>query len=215
MATRQPHPVRQLAQLPLSDPPRERHPRGQSLVEFALVLPMLLVLLLGIADFGRVFDAGITMEAAARDGAEAAAQEYLQIRRQATPATDADFDRITATAAATVCDEAQRLPNRQVSGSACTLPYIAVCVHDDPAELASYGARCGAGSASAPSECTSIHSPWPSLWTAGRLPSVEVRACYRFDTLFDLRNLQLPLANGLSLGSIWLQRDRVFSVADY
>ena len=39
-------------------------PRGQSLVEFALVLPMLLVLLLGIADFGRVFQAGITTEAA-------------------------------------------------------------------------------------------------------------------------------------------------------
>src|SRR5690606_20209344 len=43
---------------------RTRRPeRGQSLVEFALVLPMLLVLLLGIADFGRVFAAGILLEA--------------------------------------------------------------------------------------------------------------------------------------------------------
>ena len=58
---------------------RKRSPRGQSLVEFALVLPMLLVLLLGIADFGRVFPAGITIEAAARNAAEAAAQEYLRI----------------------------------------------------------------------------------------------------------------------------------------
>jgi hypothetical protein len=51
--------------------------RGQSVVEFALVLPVLLVLAIGVADFGQVFAAGITVEAAARDGAEAAAQEYL------------------------------------------------------------------------------------------------------------------------------------------
>ncbi len=45
---------------------------------------MLLVLLLGVADFGRVFQAGITIEAAARNGAEAAAQEYRQLARGAT-----------------------------------------------------------------------------------------------------------------------------------
>ena len=48
------------------------------MVEFALLLPMLLVLLLGVADFGRVFTAGITVEAAARNAAEVVAQEYLR-----------------------------------------------------------------------------------------------------------------------------------------
>jgi hypothetical protein len=32
-----------------------RHSRGQGLVEFALVLPVLLLLMMGIFDFGRVF----------------------------------------------------------------------------------------------------------------------------------------------------------------
>lgn len=194
---------------------RGSHPHGQSLVEFALVLPMLLVLLLGIADFGRVFSAGIVVETAARDAAEAASQEYLQIRRATAPATDADFDRITATALAKVCEEAERLPNRQLSGSTCVMPYTAVCIHDDPAELTAYGTRCGAGASGAPAECIELHGGWPSLWTSGMLPSVEVRTCYRFDTLINLTDLQLPFGNGLTLGSIWLQRARVFSVADY
>ena len=68
--------------------------RGQSLVEFALVLPMLLILLLGVADFGRVFQAGITLEAATRNAAEAAAQEYTQIFRNKGPLTSADYARL-------------------------------------------------------------------------------------------------------------------------
>jgi hypothetical protein len=184
-------------------------------VEFALVLPMLLVLLLGIADFGRVFHAGIVMESAARNAAESAAQEYLQIRRDATPATSTDFGRISATAQATVCEEAERLPNRQMSGSTCTLPYTAVCIHDEAAELSNYGTGCGGGASGAPGNCTELHEPWPSLWSSGMLPSVEVRSCYEFDTIIPLDDLQLPFGNGLSLGSVWLQRDRVFTVADY
>ncbi len=46
------------------------------MVEFALILPLLLVLFLGIADFGRVFHAGIVAEAAARNAAEIVAEEY-------------------------------------------------------------------------------------------------------------------------------------------
>src|SRR5688500_12773484 len=71
---------------------RTRQHRGQSFVEFALVLPRLIVLFLGIADFGRVFHAGIVIESASRNAAESAAQEYLQIRRDSTPATSTDFD---------------------------------------------------------------------------------------------------------------------------
>ena len=183
------------------------------MVEFALVLPMLLVLLLGIADFGRVFHAGIVTESSARNGAEAGAQEYLQYRRGVTPTTAADLDRITALALEAVCDEAERLPGRQMSGSTCTMPIVAACIHDDPAELINYsGCSAPAGT---PPECDEMLRPWPSLWTTDTLPSVEVRVCYRFDTLFNLRDLQLPLATGLDLGSVWLQKARVFSVADY
>ena len=61
--------------------PASRSRRGQSVVEFALVLPMLLVLLLGVADFGRVFAAGITVEAAARNAAEVVRRSTYAIRQ--------------------------------------------------------------------------------------------------------------------------------------
>jgi Flp pilus assembly protein TadG len=51
-----------------------RRTRGQSLVEFALILPVLLVMLAAALDLGRVFYAHITLNNAAREGAfEAAA----------------------------------------------------------------------------------------------------------------------------------------------
>lgn len=43
--------------------------RGQSLVEFALALPVLLLILIGITDLGRAFGAYIVMTNAAREGA--------------------------------------------------------------------------------------------------------------------------------------------------
>lgn len=46
--------------------------RGQSLVEFALILPVFVLLLGGIIDFGRVYNEMLTMTAAAREGARAA-----------------------------------------------------------------------------------------------------------------------------------------------
>src|SRR5687767_13099391 len=115
--------------------PASRSRRGQSMVEFSLVLPMLLVLLLGVADVGRVFAAGIIVEASARNAAEAAAQEYLQLRRNSAPPTSADYDRIRDVAFAAVCDEAERLPDRVGSGAGCVSPASAICIHDDASEL--------------------------------------------------------------------------------
>ncbi|MGE5418106.1 MAG: TadE/TadG family type IV pilus assembly protein [Acidobacteriota bacterium] len=43
--------------------------RGQSLVELAIVLPILLVLIFGIVEFGRVLSAYLIIENLARDGA--------------------------------------------------------------------------------------------------------------------------------------------------
>lgn len=48
---------------------RARGERGAAMVEFALVLPMLLILVFGIVDFGRAFQSWVTVTNAAREGA--------------------------------------------------------------------------------------------------------------------------------------------------
>lgn len=50
-----------------------RDRKGQAMVEFALVLPILLLILLGIVDFGRILNEHLTVTAAAREGARSAA----------------------------------------------------------------------------------------------------------------------------------------------
>jgi Flp pilus assembly protein TadG len=47
--------------------------RGAAAVEFALLLPLLLLLIFGIVDFGRMLNAKILISEAAREGARAAA----------------------------------------------------------------------------------------------------------------------------------------------
>jgi Flp pilus assembly protein TadG len=45
-----------------------RRTRGQALVEFALTLPIMLLILLAVVDLGRAFYAGVVAEQAAREG---------------------------------------------------------------------------------------------------------------------------------------------------
>ena len=197
--------------------------RGQSLVEFALVLPMLLVMLLGIADFGRVFAAGITMEAAARNAAEAAAQEYVQMVRNKTGGVldGSDYQRLHDVALDAVCEEAETLPNQVISGGTCAMPRAAVCIHDGN-DMAGCGSEVDPGW----TDCDSMTNP--STWEddnvgtdpdgAGplsALPYIEVRVCYRFTTLFNITDLDLPMGWSLSLGEVYLERERHFAVANY
>ena len=65
MSAPTPHVVRRI---------RSREERGQTLVEFALVLPLLGLLIFGIIQFGIIFNNYVTLTDAARAGARRAAR---------------------------------------------------------------------------------------------------------------------------------------------
>ncbi|GAA3673074.1 hypothetical protein GCM10023081_09300 [Arthrobacter ginkgonis] len=51
------------------DPPDREKQRGATAVEFALILPLLIAMLMGVIDFGLAFSQNISLQAAAREGA--------------------------------------------------------------------------------------------------------------------------------------------------
>ena len=193
---------------------RKRPSRGQSIVEFALLLPLLLVIVLGVVDFGRVFQAGIVMESATRAAAEAGAVEYL---REVSSGVEPDYDLIHQRAAEVACLEAD-LANVD-AGTCAQWPVIRVCIHD----LAAGHVDCGQpeffGTASALPDCPqtdgSSMDPASTLLVQPtdanaepREAYVEVRTCYRFTTL-------IPVNEFLPFGEIFLQKESTFTVADY
>lgn len=196
---------------------------GQAVTEFAFVVPLLLVLLLAIADFGRVFQAAIVMQSAARAAAEAAAVEYLRTEEDRATVADptAYFENIHEVASRVACQEARVLPNTTYVDAAdptCpTWPAIAVCVHDDDAAIVD--PACGQpapGFTGGPAECSTVNDA--TTWAATEDPQghdyVEVRVCYLFTTLFNLR-IELPMGAGINVGEIYLQNKGAFVVADY
>ncbi len=54
---------------PITSSPRRGRQSAQALTEFALILPVLVLILLGVVDFGRVFYYWTSMANAAREGA--------------------------------------------------------------------------------------------------------------------------------------------------
>ena len=101
--------------------PQRRRSRGQSVAEFALLLPVMLAFLGLTIDFARVFQAWITLESATRDASEYAAT-----------AGTSSSDALTK-AKKTVCLQAQNIPGFTRSGLAspndveqCTSPSVSV-----------------------------------------------------------------------------------------
>jgi hypothetical protein len=200
--------------------------RGQTMVEFVLLLPMLLVLFLGIADFGRVFHAGIVVEAAARNAAEIVAEEYRRtppggsLSDPAPSPGNPDYYRpLHELGALTACSEMRSLPSTTYDSSTgeCHvadtdpathdwMPVVLICIHDGQDPLCADPAF---GATIPDPECSSLLTPITNSMEGGTEDSryVEVRVCYLFTTL-----IHLPI---LSVGDVWLQKDRVFTVADY
>lgn len=70
--------------------------KGQSMVEFALVLPIIIILLVGIFEFGQIFNAFLQINHASREGA----------RVGALRGTDGEIETVVRASASTL-DQAQ------------------------------------------------------------------------------------------------------------
>jgi hypothetical protein len=171
------------------------------------------MLLVIVADFGRIFAASLSIEAAARDAAEIGANEYLAhppgpLDQPAPMPPDATYySALHQKIARTVCAETSDLANSafDVSNSSCVgMPLIQVCVHDDADTECSGEAQ----SATVPSDCGNMGTPPSNTHAGSNTPRwVEVRICYQFTPL-----LHLPI---LSFGDFWLQRTRTFTIPCY
>lgn len=60
-----------------------KHERGAAAVEFALLVPFLIMIVLGIVEFGRAYNAQVTLTNAAREGTRTMAIEKSQEKARA------------------------------------------------------------------------------------------------------------------------------------
>jgi len=132
---------------------------GQAIVEFTLIVPFVLVLLIGIGDFARLYTTALTVEAAVREGADYGSfqsSNWLPQNRQGT------LDEIMQR----VCTSASTLPDYQTvdpaTNATCTNPAVSI-VAPDPGNSDCYAAQL----ASSATPC-----------------SVEVSAQYEFQLIF-------------------------------
>jgi Flp pilus assembly protein TadG len=90
---------------PLKSLDRRRHSRGQSLTEFALLVPLMLLLAVALGDFGRLFTAVIGVESAAREAADYGAMQGTLSWNPANYTTlEKDMRMRACTAASTLSD---------------------------------------------------------------------------------------------------------------
>lgn len=98
--------------------PGKSRERGQSVVEFALVLPILVFLMLAVVDFSRIFTTMLSVESAAREAADFGtfgSQKWNDAFVQAADGTEAKM-RLRA------CTAASDLPDYVGPDESCTNP---------------------------------------------------------------------------------------------
>jgi Flp pilus assembly protein TadG len=174
--------------------PRPRRGSGQSVVEFALVLPLLLFVLLAVADFARIYTAMLTVESAAREAADYGTFGAERWRQDTyATVTEPEMER-------RACLAASNLTGYVGSGASCTNPDFDYCITP--------GSTPGLACTRPPAEadhCEDPNRPDPCR--------VTVRMTYDFDILVPLRIEMLGVELGLP-STITFTRDSTFAMTD-
>jgi Flp pilus assembly protein TadG len=170
--------------------------RGQSLVEFALVAPVLLLVVVAIADFGRLFNSMVAVESAAREAADYGSfkSSYWDAGLGNPPISAGEMQRRACTALAGSHLQGYEEPAGTLNHATCTNPTMQCVIEPSdgsPAEgCATYsGALCSDATTEPP--CT-----------------VRVRLTYVFRPFFDLSLF------GWTPPTISFSRESLFRISD-
>ncbi len=111
--------------------------RGQAVVELALVLPLFLLLVFGILEFGNVLNEYLVITAAAREGARAAAVQteetaVIATVRTAAATVDRGSLQVTVTPAAAPRTRGQAVTVTVTNSVTITTPLISVFFPSNP-----------------------------------------------------------------------------------
>jgi hypothetical protein len=157
-----------------------RFERGQSLAEFALIFPVVMLLLLGVADMARWYNSAIAVQSAAREAADFGSFQATYWANTGTPPTNRD--KTIAAMLARACTAASNTPDYVGSppGSAtmtCANPALA-CTISPPD-----------GVVGAPVDCTTYNgTDWgcPSIVAPDPPCKLTVRMTHTFHLFFGI-----------------------------
>lgn len=167
-----------------------RSSSGQSIVEFALVLPLLVVLLVGIIDLARIYTTMLSVESAAREAADYGTFGSQKWAAGTVPTTVAEMER-------RACVASSNLPDYAGDAVTCTNPAFSYCLSPDQ------GGSCVG------------HSEALQCDNATREPPcrVTVTLSYDFDLMIPLNLEVLGVRYGLP-SSLTFQRSSTFPMTD-
>jgi len=164
---------------------RRRRQRGQSVTEFALVLPILLALMLAVIDFARLFNTMISVEAAAREAADYSTLYPWQWDSSGSPS---NTSKTVADMHVRSCAAVKHLPEYQGPDDACTNPTFSYVVDPTPAGVNA-------------NQCHTV----PRLSTPC---NVTVTLTYTFQLLTPVSIIGLP-------SSLTFERSSTFAISDF
>ena len=105
---------------------REKRQRGQALVEFAMVLPVLILLVVGMMQFGLLFHEFLLVTHAAREGARVAtlggsdAEIVAAVNAAAASPSDTDIMPASRVRGAVVCSIPRKYWRQKRGSSSCS-----------------------------------------------------------------------------------------------
>ncbi len=186
---------------------------GQAVTEFALILPVALLLLLGIGDFARFYTDTIALEAGAREAADYGAFYSSNWTTTGTthnaPITVPKMEQRACTAAAALPGYTE--PAGTLNHATCTNP-VFTCVLEDPASTTDWTPQATADCLS-PQDWSPASSTDCSLTSTSPPCIVHVTLTYEFNTFIGglcLQGTPLCLPSSLTI-----QRDSRYAISGF